>query len=446
VDDRDKDVIALTHVCRTWREVFTSRPSLWTRLDLDIMNEVEVRIYLERSKSSPVGLLLEEGDLTSPSDLFSQIVPQVIGRLGYLVIRVTPGNIRSIDFHLSRPAPLLEDLSICGAWSHQHQCPVLASTLFDGNLSSLRKLYLEFVRTELPWRNMVNLMTFTLRHTPRGEISASQLLDFFESAPHLREVELHSTTPTPGAQNRRLVSLTHLKKMKISYSGPPPVLLDHLLIPVGAKLILEGELRDSLIGDLLPRSLDNLRNLSNYTTIELCTSTYYPLMAFSGPNGQVIVTPRTPEVNTTGLVLESLTQFDTSKTERLRIEDRNTLSRDLVDRILLPMKDLRFLVLCERNNSNTFIRALNPSTSSSTAIVCPQLEELFLAPHVNGEALDTMDVIGMAEARASRGKKLKTLGIAVGQYEFDPDDVLELGKHVGYVEHGPHVGAAREVC
>ena len=31
--DTDKDLVTLTHVCRGWREVFTSHPSLWTRLD-----------------------------------------------------------------------------------------------------------------------------------------------------------------------------------------------------------------------------------------------------------------------------------------------------------------------------------------------------------------------------------------------------------------------------
>lgn len=49
---RDQDVITLTHVCQAWRDVFVSCPSLWTYLccrDLD-----KTRVYLERSRSSPV--------------------------------------------------------------------------------------------------------------------------------------------------------------------------------------------------------------------------------------------------------------------------------------------------------------------------------------------------------------------------------------------------------
>ena len=36
-DDRDHDVIALTHVCHAWREVFVSRSSLWA--DFDCLDE-----------------------------------------------------------------------------------------------------------------------------------------------------------------------------------------------------------------------------------------------------------------------------------------------------------------------------------------------------------------------------------------------------------------------
>ena len=33
-DDPDQVSIALTHVCHSWREIFISRSSLWTYLDL----------------------------------------------------------------------------------------------------------------------------------------------------------------------------------------------------------------------------------------------------------------------------------------------------------------------------------------------------------------------------------------------------------------------------
>ena len=112
-------------------------------------------------------------------------------------------DIQAITPHLSHPAPLLEDPSIRGYKDIPHFYPALPLTLFNGDLSSLRVLCLELVRTELPWRNMVNLTSFTLV----GAVSIRRLLDFFGSVPYLKEVKICSETPTTGAQNGRLVSL-----------------------------------------------------------------------------------------------------------------------------------------------------------------------------------------------------------------------------------------------
>jgi len=400
------------------------------------MNEDKARVYLERSKSSPLNLSLERHGEMYPDDPFFQFIPQIIGRLGYLFVRGGPESVQNIITHLSHPAPLLGRLEIC---VDSLPAPRLTSALFDGDLSSLDVLNLDSVRTELPWRNMVNLTWFSLAGMPPGEISATELLDFFESAPCLREVHLNFVHPTPGAQSGRLVSLTCLKCMIIGDCGPPSVLLDHLLIPVGAELEMQADVVSSIVGVLLPRHLDNLRNLSDFTTVKLYLDNSRLRMVLSGPNGRVSLASTGSRANETSLMLESLAQLDTSKTERFRIENGRPLSRDLVHRALLPMKDLRVFVLCECSSPHIFIRALHPSTRSSEVLVCPNLEELVL--HNNGEeAFDMDDVIGMAEVRASRGRKLGVVGVVGGVNEPDPEDVLELGKHVGRVEYNIRPG------
>jgi len=163
--DRDEDVIALTHVCRTWREVFVSRSSLWTNFDCS--DEEKTQVYFERSKSSPINLSLEG---ICPCDPFFQIIPHVTGRLKSVFIMGPLGNVevvtRAISC-LSHPAPLLEHLSIrSNPTTVPALCPALPSTLFNGDLSSLRTLRLEAVHTELPWRNMLNLTSFTLSYIP----------------------------------------------------------------------------------------------------------------------------------------------------------------------------------------------------------------------------------------------------------------------------------------
>jgi hypothetical protein len=172
---------------------------------------------------------------------------------------------------------------------------------------------------------MVNLTSFMLSYTSWGEVSVKQLLDFFESAPHLRKVHLLNT-PVSGPQNGRLVSLPCLEKMEFTGGGPASPLLDHLLIPVGADLKIEVDLHTFPTKD--HRFLDNLRNSSNFTDIYLHLGGWYKRMQFSGPNGRVEIISTSRKVDETCLALESLDQFDTSKVERLTIDRGDSPSSD----------------------------------------------------------------------------------------------------------------------
>ena len=431
--EKDQGIIAITHVCRAWREVFVSQSSLWT--DFDCLDKEKTRVCFERSKSSPINLSLDllASDCILPCDPFFQIIPHATGRLKSLFVKGQSKDVEVVTSHLSHPAPLLEHLSIRTKPPFAHRNPVLPSALFNGDLSSLRVLRLESVHTELPWRNMVNLTSFTLFYMLE-EIPVGQILDFFENAPHLEAIELCLVTPTAGAQNGRVVSLECLKKMYIKDDDPPSILLNHLLIPVGAKLEIEAELLNSLVGVHLPRSLDNLKNFSNFTAIRL----HRTGMEFNGPNGQVKITFRTSREGSTELTLQSLAELDTSKTERLEIEDGALPSKEPFYQALLPMKDLRTLTLSGCISADALIWALEPSTSSSEVMVCPKLEEfvLVLYPFYFGLGLsEILGTIEMAEARASRGGKLKTVRIFDRRVSTANLDVSELRKHVWNVEY-----------
>jgi hypothetical protein len=426
---RDRDLVALTHVCQAWREMFISRSSLWT--DLDCVGVARTRVYLARSKSLPINLSLQTAHSPPPCHPFFEAIPHVIGRLKSLSVRVAPEALQYITTHLSRPAPLLENLSIAGGYSSEPH-PNLSPALFNGDLSSLRTLDLKYVLTELPWRNMVNLLSFELCFMSPGGITVKHLLDFFESAPRLRKVGLDSATATSGAQDGRLVSLACLERMVVSGSDSPSPLLDHLLIPVGADLKIRVDLPDPPNRDHPPRFLDNLRNFPNFTDVCIRFDDHYTQMEFSGPNGHVEMIPINTRFDDTDFVLESLNQFDASKVERLRIDWGNPQSSDLSYRALLPMKHLHTLALYYCESPHVFIHALHPTMSSSGIVVCPELDELV----INGGTLDVRSVIGVAEARASRGAKLKHIRI-VGRDESARTDVLELEKHVLHVECGP---------
>jgi len=103
-----------------------SRPALWT--NLDCVDADKTRVYLERSKSSPINLWLNSyyGAL---SDAFFDHIPGATGRLKSMDVNVEPGELELVSASLSHPAPLLEVLSMCS-----YGDSVLSPTLFDGDL------------------------------------------------------------------------------------------------------------------------------------------------------------------------------------------------------------------------------------------------------------------------------------------------------------------------
>ena len=209
-------------------------------------NADKAHTYLERSNPSPINLWIDRKDDLSPHDPLLQIILHATGRLKSLSIEGTPGNLQDVTTSLSLSAPLLEDRSIDGGCQPN---PALTSKLFNGDPSSLRKLCLRSVHTELPWRGMANLMSLTLGSTTPGDVSV--LLDFFESAPRLHEVVI-STISTSGAQVGRLVSPANLEMIYVLGGRTCSLLLDHLLTPVDASLTTRVDIQPWTPG-LLPQ-------------------------------------------------------------------------------------------------------------------------------------------------------------------------------------------------
>ena len=369
---------------------------MWTYFDCEDINKTLV--YLNRSGSSPISVQLKRNKDLPPHDPFFQVIPHTITRLKSVTIRGTPENIQKSTAQLFHPAPLLESLTIeaKGECSPQRG-PVIPTTLFGGDLSSLRELRLQCICTELPWRNMVNLTLFTLGYTSPGDSSFGRLLDFFESAPRLSKVRLHLATPTIGAQRGRLVSLTCLKRMDVIGGGPSSLLLDHLLIPVGAKFA--GPLR-------LPSPLAGLWELSGFK-IHVHVREACPTIRFGGPGGRINMVPTNPKATNACRVLESLARFDLSNIDRLRLSGGDLMLRSgyAVNQVLSLIKHLRALTISRCQNISRFIPCLGGID------MCPMLEELVIDACTDGEKFDIQCLISMAAMRALMSVKLKTVRI-----------------------------------
>ena len=365
--DADEDLITLTHVCRGWREIFTSHASLWTDLDCAVVDQT--RVYLERSKTSPLDIHLNEGDFLN--DAFLLTVPHLY-RLGSLSLSGSPNDLLRLIHHLGCRSPLLKTLSLIVADDYVDL--TLQDSIFGGDLSSLHTLHLDGVITNLAWENMSNLRTFRLCYIPDDDISVTQLLDFFERAPLLHETRLECAFPdSSDAPLGRVVPLPNLKHLVIIALHTLHTVLNHLLTPTGASISQAFSVIDtqSPIHLHLPKNLKNLNHLSNITSVNFRFD-LGPCLLFGGPSGRhKMLCDRDSQVvriptGTGHQIFLSLDVLNISTVEKLAIAHWEFATSSSVEvekssiyRIFHLMNNLRTLTLTVCLNL-PFVLALNP--------------------------------------------------------------------------------------
>ena len=434
------ELVALTHVCRSWRGFFISRASLWTFLDC--MDLDRTHAYLERSKTAPLEVRVVKEYV--PFDAFRLAIPHIC-RLKALTLCGSSHNILKFVDHLVSPispAPLLEKLEIRVRGSRP---AAIESTLFDGDLRSLRELRLHGVITDLPWKNLSNLTTFYIRQISDDGIPVTRLLDFFEHAPLLREIKLMDSLPdSSDAPTQRVVSLPHLRLLKMSSESALSILLNHLHIPAGSSVTLVflfDDMQFPLL-DYLPRSLDNLDNISHITSVNLNFDSGV-VLRLGGPSGDLCIIDNCGDVSVPiDRFLKCLNRLPISSTERLEIAqcDASALSNieeRFASKTLIPMNNIRALTLADCPNP-AFIHALNPKRNTSNTVMCPKLEEFVLYTEKRPDESYITGLLEMARERALRSAKLSTFVVGCPQ-ELDPTDrVFGLRSYVSHVEHRPY--------
>ena len=430
-NDKDQNLIALTHVCHGWREIFTSRSSLWTKLASP--NIDKTRTYIQRSKSSPLEIWLGGSQGNTSIEAFSLIIPHIHRLKGLFISGDTLPGILS---HFHRHFPLLEWLDLHITNLHDQTL----EAIFSRDLSSLRQLHLCGVITHLPWKNMANLRVVILRSRPSGH-SVTQLLDFFESAPLLHTIRLRGSIPkSSDAPSDRTVVLRHLKIFTIHADPPYSTLLNHLHIPTGALMTLgfwfRGE-RYPLL-DCLPKVSTNLGNLSHITTINLLFDSIEKCARLIGPSGFLRVNAHWRDRAADSYfidrqILQTLGPPVLSTALRLAISQyRHPIPPGAEDcpvfRTLSNTSNLRVLILNECNNL-PFVLALDPQENPSNLILCPKLVELAL--YIKREDQYHLEhLISMAKHRDSEGAKLLSIAF-IGLGGFVPgDEVLKLRENV----------------
>jgi len=283
---------------------------------------------------------------------------------------------------------------------------------------------------------------------PNPRPSTNQLLDFFDHVPLLRQIELFDSVPSSSnTPAERVVSLPHLKLLKIYNHGSPSILLNHLHIPAGASVTLDSYSCDRRfpVPDYLPKSLDNLGNISHINSINL-TLNFTLAIRLHGPSGDLLMgcTVDCLEMGWDSQILRSLNKLPISSTESLRISgyhtpaDLNT-KQSAAYQTLLTMNNLRLRTLTLINCINlSFILALNPDHNASNTVVCPKLEKLVLDIQIRRQQDESFvnELLEMAKARASIGVGLSTITIVRPWELVSEEEVRDLKHYVVYLEYG----------
>ena len=430
VDFMDKELMVLTHVCRRWRDTFTSRASLWT--SLTIKNVYRTHTYIQRSQSSPLNLYLDD---EIAGDAFALIIPH-IHRLKSFTFRGTAPPLPSVLEHLPSHTPLLEKLKMILVFGKSD-----LNAFLNNDLSSLRELRLDGVVTHFPWNSLASLRVVTLNHC-LSQDPVTRLLHFFESAPLLHTVELRGYTPgSSDPPPERIVPLRHLKYFRIFGELPHSTLLRHLQIPVGASLVSGMDFLDEELPllEYLPEGCFAFGNLSHITAVNLLLDFESKHTRLSGPSGSLRVLVGMTDLRATSSYATDRQIFSSLGNQMLTIQ-RLTISGfgqmvsrvedSLIYRPLSSAKSLRTLILIDCD-SWPFTLVLDPENSPSNVVLCPNLEELvFHFDHWS--LLDMEPLITMARNRASGGAKLSSVTL-VGMVGGGPSEEQfdRLSKHVG---------------
>ena len=399
------------------------------------MNIDKTCTYIKRSKSCPLNFDL--GNPGASYKAFSQIGPG-INRVKFLTI--SQYTLPELLSHFHDEELPLEELFVEVS---EGSGPALDTRLFNGDLTSLRKLFLRGNITKFPWRNLANLQTVELINCTSG-YELTVLLDFLESAPLLHTVVFNGRIH--GNLTGRRVHLDHLRCLKVSTPRPDrshSTLFHHLHIPIGASLTSSFYFhREFPLLDYLQRSSPNFSNLSPVTAVNLLLHIREKKVRLSGPNGSLCLettweTGAKPHI-IDSQVLYSLDHPMLSSICRLALsycgwQSSSKVKESPAFKMLSSKENLRALTLIHCN-SQPFILALDPEQVPSDSVLCPNLEKLDLYLLYTSQ-LNVESLIKMVKARASQGMKPLSITIVISTRTELEEDVVKLREHITHLEY-----------
>ena len=180
-------LITMTHVCRSWRTVLLSTPTLWTQIDFSTFKSKQAKGFMSRSGKQLLDIyqLIESEDDEEP---FPSITLRNIYRLRQLEITSFHQTLEGVLTRFTRPAPELKHLEITNDFNTTDRDMKFLGTTFEGRLPKFLSLSLHFLCTDFRAFNFPSLTRFDF--TTGTKIAVRDLTSFFERCPLLEFIQI----------------------------------------------------------------------------------------------------------------------------------------------------------------------------------------------------------------------------------------------------------------
>jgi hypothetical protein len=216
-----RDRLRASFVCRHWRRTFLQRAELWSQLFLS-KGEAYVKTLLERAKGSALDIIVDRQTLVSTMALLSPHTEQ-IRDLGF-----SSNDWADIqDFSEANPRPLafLRDLSVnIGTGLDIPDYPPLPLFTHLANMKAFRYHSKPFRSPSFRPFVFPNLVSFEFSTTPAHDFLAYQLLDFLDTSPMLRTVDMRiiADISLDGVPQGKVVVLPNVETFNLAVSDGEP--------------------------------------------------------------------------------------------------------------------------------------------------------------------------------------------------------------------------------
>jgi len=278
----------MTHVCRSWRNVLLSTPSLWVHIDFATLMSKQAKGFLRRSRNQLLDIhqfLESEGHV----ELFLSTTLRNIHRIRWLEIVSSLPHLEGMLTQFMEPAPNLEHLNIANDPNVTERDIELYDGIFGSHLPKLTSLSLQYLRTNLRTFHFPSLTRFFLAMD--GHISVRDLAFFLEGCPLLEYIKISlDSLHQPIAPTRKRVRLAALKELRFDQTASTSGLLDHLVLPKCTEMMLKGRFTGEILdqdGDpaarIHPSSIDHISVTRGITKATAMVNS----CILSGPNGNL---------------------------------------------------------------------------------------------------------------------------------------------------------------